>query len=148
MNVKGKYQTRQKCELLSYLENQPGRHLTAQDVCDGLSELGTPMGLTTVYRQLEVLMAEGLVNKYTLDGKCACFEYVPRDSHLAGECFHCKCERCGKLYHMHCKELETIAEHLAEEHHFRLNPLRTVFYGICEDCQKADGPSPVARRIS
>ncbi len=35
---------------------------------------------------------------------------------------------------MHCDELEQIQGHLYEEHHFKLNPLRTVFYGICEEC--------------
>ena len=57
-----------------------------------------------------------------------------------GKCFlfhkwnGCKCEKCGKLTHMHCEELEGIGEHLYEHHGFVLNPLRTVFYGVCEDC--------------
>ena len=136
MNVKSKYHTRQKSELLSYLETVPGVHLTAGEISDGLAAMGHPMGLTTVYRQMDGLLEEGLANKYTLDGKSACYEYIPKGSHLGGECFHCKCEKCGRLYHMHCRELELIAGHLLEEHHFQLNPLRTVFYGTCESCQK------------
>ena len=32
--------------------------------------------------------------------------------------------------------------HLQEEHHFTLNPLRTVFYGICEDCRLSAESNP------
>lgn len=137
MSVKVKYRTKQREELLSYLESVPGIHLTVSDICARLQEMGSPMGQTTVYRQLESLLDEGLVNKYTLDAKCpACYEYIPRDSHAAPSCFHCKCYICGKLYHLHCPELESISSHLLEEHHFLLDQRRTVFFGLCEQCQQ------------
>ena len=44
------------------------------------------------------------------------------------------CEKCGKLIHLHCEELEGIGEHLLKDHGFTLNSMRTVLYGICEDC--------------
>lgn len=132
------YQTRQRRELMAYLEKSLGSHFTAQDVCDHFRGLQIPIGAATVYRRLERLVDEGLVNKYTLDGSgAACFEYVPAESHIAGPdtCFHCRCEKCGKLIHLHCDELEEIAAHLLKEHAFALNPLRTVFYGVCQDCR-------------
>ena len=136
MNVKTKYHTKQREDLLSYLETVPGTHLTVGDIYTALQNQGSPMGQTTVYRQLESLLEEGLVNKYTLDAKCpACYEYVPKGDHVASLCFHCKCTQCGKLYHLHCEELESIATHLKEEHHFLLDPRRTVFFGLCEGCQ-------------
>jgi Fur family ferric uptake transcriptional regulator len=52
-------------------------------------------------------------------------------------CYHCKCEVCGKLIHLHCEEIKELQAHLFREHHFQLNPMRTVMYGICEDCLKA-----------
>ena len=45
-----------------------------------------------------------------------------------------KCEKCGSLIHMECEELEGIIEHINSHHGFRLNPLKTVIYGICEGC--------------
>ncbi len=139
MNVKAKYRTRQREELLSYLETVPGVHLTVSDICAALAQSGSGMGQTTVYRQLESLLEEGLVNKYSLDQKSpACYEYIPLDSHVCTQCFHCKCVRCGQLYHLHCQELESIAHHLKEEHHFYMDPRRTVFYGLCEECQEEE----------
>ena len=136
MAVRSKYNTKQREVLLDYLRTVPGEHITAADVCRYFREQGTPIGQSTIYRQLESLVDEGLINKYIIDGTTpACFEYAGEESHADAEiCFHCKCEKCGKLIHMHCDELEGIGEHLLSHHGFRLNPMRTVFYGLCEDC--------------
>ena len=40
----------------------------------------------------------------------------------------------GKHIHLHCEELAMIQGHLMEHHQFLLNPMRTVFYGVCEQC--------------
>jgi hypothetical protein len=50
----------------------------------------------------------------------------------------CKCEKCGRLIHLHCDEIEELCAHMKNEHHFILNPARTVFYGICESCAKGE----------
>ena len=135
MNVRNQYNTRQRSRLLEYMQAVPGEHFTAKDVCDYFQACGAPIGVATVYRQLERLVEEGLVNKYIIDANSpACFEYVDRQATCGEECFHCKCEKCGKLIHLHCEELVQIRSHLKEEHHFTLDPLRTVFYGLCEDC--------------
>ena len=136
MVPRAKYRTRQREILLAYLETVPGVHITAGDVCAYFRQQGVPIGQSTVYRQLESLVDEGVINKYIVDSSSpACFEYVGAESHEDAEvCFHCKCEECGKLIHLHCEELDGIQAHLLAEHQFRLNPLRTVFYGLCEDC--------------
>ena len=136
MGDKGQYKTRQREEVLSYLRSAAGQHVTANDLCSYFKLQGRPMGTATVYRQLEQLVDEGLVNKYTLDASGpACFEFMDKESHSEGEtCFHCRCVKCGRLIHLHCEELAEIQEHLLAEHNFRMDPLRTVFYGVCEEC--------------
>ena len=139
MNSKVKYTTKQRRELLDYLETVPGVHFTVSDVSEYLKEQGTPIGTTTIYRQLERMVDEGIVNKYIIDGNSpACFEYMPEHGHAGSEvCFHCKCEKCGVLIHLHCEELAAIQAHLYGHHHFTLNPMRTVFYGLCERCAQS-----------
>ena len=141
MEQKTKYRTKHSEELIQYLQSIPGRHFTVGDVGDYFKGRGTPMGTTTIYRQLDRLVDQGLVNKYIIDATSpACFEYVG-DVHTDREevCFHCKCEMCGKLIHLHCDELRQIRAHLLEEHSFMMNPLRTVFYGLCSDCMGKEG---------
>ncbi len=136
MDNKSKYTTRQKKELEEYMETIPGVHVTAAQVRDYFRAQGKDIGTATIYRQLERMVSEGLVSKYIIDSKSsACFAYIGESEHVQDSvCFHCKCEKCGRLIHLHCDELEAIQEHLMKTHRFALDPLRTVFYGICEDC--------------
>ena len=132
------YRTKQREALISYLRTVPGRHVTAGDICAHFAASGTPIGTATVYRQLEGLVDEGLVNKYIIDsGSPACFEFVGENVHIDGAaCYHCKCEKCGKLIHLRCEELSGLGEHLSLRHGFSVNPMRTVFYGVCADCRR------------
>lgn len=139
MSEKNSYKTRQREELLSFLRTTEAEHVTVGEVCGHFQRCGCPIGTATVYRHLERMVDEGLVNKYTIDANSpACFEYVGRDSHAGETCFHCKCEKCGRLIHLHCEELQGLSEHIRESHGFRINPMRTVFYGLCEDCREAE----------
>lgn len=132
---KSAYKTKQNEALLDYLRTVPGKHVTVGDICSHFEACGTPIGTATVYRRLERMVDAGIVNKYTLDpGSPACFEYVPADAHGCGDCYHCKCEACGKLIHLHCDEVREIGAHLRTHHAFVLDPRRTVFYGLCADC--------------
>ncbi|MBQ9643726.1 MAG: transcriptional repressor [Lachnospiraceae bacterium] len=137
-NIRSKYRTRQRAILLEYFESVPGSHFTAADVYEYFKLHGITIGQSTIYRQLERFVDEGILNKYIIDSSSpACFEYIQPDDHVETEvCFHCKCEKCGKLIHLHCDELQEIQAHLLAEHHFKLNPMRTVFYGLCEDCMQ------------
>jgi len=130
------YKTKQREALLSYLRTVPGKHVTAGDICAHFASLDAPIGTATVYRQLESLVDEGIVNKYIIDsGSPACFEFVGEDLHRNEEaCYHCKCEKCGTLFHLRCEELSGLGEHLSLRHGFSINPMRTVFYGVCADC--------------
>ncbi len=137
VNTRSQYKTKQKEILLNYLASAPGVHFTAGDVCEYMKTQGEPIGQSTVYRRLESLVDEGILNKYTVDGSSpACFEYVGAESHGKEHiCFHCKCEKCGKLIHLHCDEMEEIQKHLFKNHKFQMDPKRTVFYGLCEKCR-------------
>lgn len=135
MSEKNFYKTKQREELLSYLRTSGSGHITVGEVCGHFQRRGCPIGTATVYRHLERMVDEGLVSKYTIDATSpACFEYIGADSHCGDSCFHCKCEKCGRLIHLHCEELEGLSAHVREHHGFHINPLRTVFYGLCEEC--------------
>lgn len=131
------YKTRQKEELLKLLATVPNRHFTVAELCVMLAQQQTPIGATTVYRQLEKLVVEGLVMKYvTGPSDSAAFEYVGPDRCHDPICFHCKCTQCGELVHVHCDELKSTEEHLRTHHGFHVDVRRTVFYGLCARCAR------------
>lgn len=55
-------------ELLELMKSQAGRHLTVHEICGLLEEKGASVGMTTVYRNLEKLVDQGIIAKYTIDG--------------------------------------------------------------------------------
>ena len=133
------YKTRQREELLSFLRTTKEEHVTVNEVCGHFQRCGCPIGTATVYRHLERMVDEGLVSKYLIDANSpACFAYIGRESHQGERCFHCKCKRCGKLIHLHCEELDGLGEHVLAHHGFAINPMRTVFYGLCADCRETE----------
>lgn len=135
--AKAPYRTRQMTELLAFLKSVQGSHVTVTDICDYFHQKGIAVGTTTVYRNLEKMVQEGLVAKYVVDGtSSACFEYTGGHKEEETSCYHCKCEKCGKLIHLQCHEVELLKLHILEHHDFEINSQRTVFYGICSECRK------------
>ena len=139
MNEKTEYRTLQKEKILDTLRKREGEHLTAMEIYRQLKKEGIKVGLTTVYRQLERLVAEGVAVKSIIDENTpACFEYCGDEIHRHEHesCYHCKCVRCGRLVHIHCDDVRKLEQHVRDEHGFYIDPHRTVFFGLCERCRK------------
>ena len=123
---------------MAFLENHQGTHLTAAQIRDELVRVGKPISTATIYRQMERFAEDGTVRKYLLEtGDSACYEYSGGKRQECSSHFHCKCEKCGRLIHLDCDELQEIRHHLQEHHGFIWDSGRTVFYGICDQCQSA-----------
>lgn len=134
--AKAPYKTKQMTELLAFLESVQGKHVTVTQICEYFKEKGISVGTTTIYRHLEKMVNEGLVAKYVVDGtSSACFEYTGKQEEQKVS-YHCKCEKCGKLIHLQCEEVESLKKHMIEHHSFSMDPMRTVFYGICSACRE------------
>ncbi len=131
------YRTRQWEELRLILEQTPGMHYTAAQIHERMAQQGQKIGLATIYRHLDRMVADGVVRRYQLEtGDGACYEYVGQHVECSTH-FHCKCEQCGRLIHLDCDELHGIQEHIREHHGFTCNTGKTVFYGICDQCRQA-----------
>ncbi len=136
----GTYNTKQKTAILELLKENQGKHFTADDILLSLSGENMSIGKTTVYRYLEKLVSENVVRKYEISKTDAsCYEYCPASEHSA--ClthYHLKCTSCNKLFHINCKTLNVISEHIFSEHNFLIDKSKTVFYGLCDACSKTE----------
>lgn len=130
------YKTKQMEAVLACLKAQGERHISAAEIEKRLKEAGESVGLTTVYRRLDRLVAEGTVKKFVTEGGGACYQYVGEKTHCS-EHFHLKCDLCGRLIHLQCRTMESLSRHILEEHGFMSDPGRTTLYGICRECREA-----------
>lgn len=140
MSTRSPYKSRHREKIFGILQKNEGEHMTAGQILDQLRAEGVSMGAATVYRQLDRLVEEGLVNKYVVDSVTgACYEYKGEEEE-GSRYVHCKCEKCGKLVHLDKKRMEAVMQSLAGAGAggFELDCSRTLFYGICGDCRGTD----------
>lgn len=120
--------TKQKQEIYSIISGK-GHHYTAEQVLELAHEKDPSIGLATVYRNLNLLVDEGKIQRIAGAG-FACFDGnpVPHDH------FYCTC--CGKVQdiavpvHLELDQ-EADALHVGEVDHHAI-----LFTGICNDCKK------------
>ena len=130
------YKTKQHEAILNYIISLNGEHVTAAQIAMHFETIGLQIGRTTIYRRLDKLTMDGILRRYVSDGVSgSCYQYMgadgkePCDSH-----WHLKCESCGELQHLDCEALEGVERHVMNEHAFQVNNMRTVLYGICNNC--------------
>lgn len=132
--MRGEYNTRQKREMLSFLKERDMQHFSVDDVVFEMQEKGEKVGRSTVYRYLEQLAAQGAVRKYQSVQGVTQYQHVAD----AGRCdahFHMMCSRCGNLFHVDCRLMGTLTQHLMADHGFMLDPRETILVGLCERCR-------------
>ena len=97
------------------------------------------MGLTTVYRTLELLVRMGIVSKFDFGDGRARYELAqgPRTKHH----HHLVCTKCGRIIDYTDfinKEVELLnktEKALSDKHKFKINSHQIYFLGLCERCQ-------------
>ena len=90
--AKARYKTKQMTELHTFLQSVQGQHVTVQEIREYFKDRESAVGTATIYRQLEKMVKEGLVEKYEVEGtNSACFEYIGESETSDYEsCYHCK----------------------------------------------------------
>ncbi len=111
------------------------------------------IGLTTVYRTLDLLVRMGLINKLDIgDGQS---RYESTSGKKKEHHHHLICTDCGKIIDYSDfmeEELDLVRKtekNLAKKYNFTVKDHNIEFYGLCEKCQKKqhkEGGEPDASR--
>jgi len=114
-----------------YEENQP---LSAEDIYIKLKEKTVDINLSTVYRNLEVLVNNGLATKLTFPGDSkALYEY-----NRLGHRHYIVCIECKKILAIEHCPLQEYETSLEKETGFKINAHKLVMFGCCPECKKTD----------
>ncbi|MBO4229360.1 MAG: transcriptional repressor [Clostridia bacterium] len=128
------YRTKQKTAVLSLLETHPSTHYSAEEIWMTLRQQGLSIGKATVYRALDQFVEKGLVRRFVSGQDKSCYQYMEETTSDASLHFHLRCSRCGKLYHVRCRQLSALGLHLLSRHGFTVDFAKTTLYGICASC--------------
>ena len=116
--------TQPRIKILSILEQNRDRHMSAEDVYRALMAAGDDLGLATIYRVLTQFESAGLVIRHHFAEGHAVFELDSGEHHD-----HIVCIDCGKVTEFVDSTIERRQIRIAKEHGFRLADHSLVLHG-------------------
>jgi Fur family transcriptional regulator, ferric uptake regulator len=122
--------TRSQERILTLLKSLK-QAISAQDIYVKLREGTDSMGLATVYRSLETLKLEGVVQVRTVANGESLYSTVKEDKH------HLTCLQCGASIPIHECPVHELENQLHQSHQFKIFYHTLEFFGLCQACQVA-----------
>lgn len=122
-------QTRQKDAVLHALGQAQG-FVSAQQLHRQLTQHGSVIGLATVYRTLNSLVADGLADSLVNAGE-SLFRDCSKDHH-----HHLICNVCGIAVEIEAEQAEAWATKVAKDHGFTQVTHTIDIFGLCKACSK------------
>ncbi len=120
---------------------EDNNHLSAEDIYVKALKINSSIGLTTVYRTLDLFNQVGLVQKFDFgDGKSR-YELIHNPDKKKHH-HHLICTKCKTIidYTDFLKEklelMEKIEKILSKNHDFKIMKYTIHFYGLCSHCQQ------------
>ena len=123
------YNTKQKDKILDTIK----KHKSEFTIKDIYKELNEEVGLTTIYRMIDRLVIDKVVNKYIGIDNITYYQYLEecdKDNH-----FFLKCDTCGNIEHVDCDCIEDLSTHIEKNHKFFLKD-NIIINGVCKKCMK------------
>jgi Fur family ferric uptake transcriptional regulator len=106
--------------------------LSAQEIFDRLRASGRRVGIASVYRVLDLLTSEGLLQRIDLGSGISRFE----PARSGGEHHHhLVCDSCGKVEAFEDRALETAIHRLETSSGYAVAGHDVVLHGACGDCR-------------
>ena len=122
----GRRPTRQRAALAD-LMSTTSEFLGAQELHARLAERGEPVGLATVYRNLQAMAADGDVDVLRTDDGESVYRSCGTDAHH----HHLVCRECGRTVEVEGPAVEKWAAAVAREHGFSEVTHTIELFGTC-----------------
>jgi Fur family ferric uptake transcriptional regulator len=127
--------TPQRQIVLQAFVDNPGKHLSAEDVHNIVRQQSSEIGLATVYRTLELLSDMDVLQKMDFgDGRS---RYEINEANSEHHHHHLICLSCGKVKEFEDDLLETLENVIARKSNFKIVDHQVKFYGYCQECQSS-----------
>lgn len=131
---KGLKNTKSRNAIMEIIANST-TPISAEDVYGRLKEIGVSINLSTVYRSLEILAENDILNRISMDNEsCRLFEYK-NPNHKLDHNHYLVCTGCKKMIVLdHCP-LKEYEDRLEEQTGFSIESHSLHLYGRCKECR-------------
>ncbi len=106
-------------------------HPTADEIYERVRRRLPRISLGTVYRNLDALAVQGIIQKLDLAGSQRRFDVNTEIHH------HVRCVSCGALEDVVVLPLYPVEKILQDTHGFEIQGVRMEFSGLCPRCKEA-----------
>lgn len=124
------YSTKQKEIILDVIRKET-KQFTIKDIYDKLNHT---VGLTTIYRLVDKLIEDNILNKEIGKDNTTYYQYLDECNH--DNHFYLKCDDCGKVIHIDCDCIKELSNHVYTHHKFITNKEHIIINGKCNNCLK------------
>ena len=131
--IKRHYSTKKKNILLDIFKANSNKRLTADEIIQTLNKDKTVISKATVYRNLDLLVNQGVICKVVLDNICSCYIYKG-DANAGSVNFYC--DNCGEVIQVKSKTFINLNNKLKKELQFTVDESKTVIHGMCNKCKE------------
>lgn len=129
---RGKRQTPIRRALLQILERSEAPE-SQSELLSKIQKKNRSTNKTTIYRQLEILKEQNIIQEVRLDDRARRYELVEKGDHH----HHLVCENCGKIKDAKLPaDLEKQEKEIWKKNHFKVLRHSLEFFGTCAGCIK------------
>ena len=107
------------------------KHLTLEDITLQAKKIYRTIDLSTVYRNMQILLKLGLAQEWKGTNDKTYFEHQYQHKHHD----HMICEKCGSIVEFADPVIEELQERAAKQAGFMVTGHKLVIYGRCAKCR-------------
>lgn len=131
LQLRGHLVTPARATVVQAIAAQP-RPFTASQLCAAVAERAPSIGRATVFRTLDLLEDEGVLDRlHSLKGDAS---YVARDPQRGGRHHYLVCAACDGVAEVEDPQLDALLQSVAVRHAFRPESSLVEIFGRCPDC--------------
>src|SRR6201988_3903187 len=123
--------TRQRRVILQVMDDAE-QHLDVDQIFERARQIDSGVHLVTVYRTVELLKKERLIDELDLPPLRGDRHYY--ETHGPRDHIHVACLKCGKVREFESRLYEQLKEQIARDFHMRVTVSRTEVGGYCAEC--------------
>ena len=126
--------TSKRKEILRIFIESDKKHLSAEDIYFLIKKRNISIGLTTIYRTLNLLVKKNIVCKREFGDNSTKYEFAYKEKE--GKHHHLICKNCGKVIETSGLLPEELEKILLKKEGFQVTNHCLKIYGYCEECRQ------------
>ena len=135
MKMQRHYRSKGSHLIECYSKTHKESSFSAKQIVDYAKECDVKIDIATIYRNLEKMVADGLLLKTKSQESDSVIYQCVDEHHDCHNHLHARCKNCGKIIHLEDKTTEMFITHMMEHYNFAIEADLSSICGLCKDCR-------------